>query len=242
MLRASISTATFTVTVASALLSSDRIAATSLRLSGLLLSAAPRTRTFLGRAQTHQQGRLFCLNSNGTGTSIGIRHLSSMASPSSGEQSATTRAPPAGYRVHREGTTEILTHDGSDASAAADAELTSAGQKKKQVFINPIQEFNRDISIVALRAWSELVAEEKREARSKKQQRNNGKPKDTNKQKRLQEDEGEPSSKRRKVQDVEVGGVLQMGNLWCSLRRAHAFLSAVIRARMARQLLLSTRQ
>lgn len=67
--------------------------------------------------------------------------------------------PPEGYIVHREASTEILVRD--------------AGAKT--VFINPIQEFNRDISIVALTAWAKLVDREKRESfvrRRSKQQAN----------------------------------------------------------------------
>ena len=58
---------------------------------------------------------------------------------------------PAGYTVHRESTTEIL---------------VPAGQG---VFINPIQEFNRDISIAAIGAWSAIFDCEKRAAWDKKQ-------------------------------------------------------------------------
>ena len=64
---------------------------------------------------------------------------------------ASTRAAPAGYKVHRESTTEILVKSES-----------------KEVFINPIQEFNRDLSVLALGAWSSIFAQEKQKILDKK--------------------------------------------------------------------------
>jgi len=60
-------------------------------------------------------------------------------------QSSTTtqKEVPAGYTVHREASAEVLLAEGRD------------------VFINPIQEFNRDLSTLTIRTWSELANEEK---------------------------------------------------------------------------------
>jgi tRNA (guanine26-N2/guanine27-N2)-dimethyltransferase len=40
--------------------------------------------------------------------------------------------------------------------------------KTNEVFYNPIQEFNRDMSIAAIRTWSELFMQEKRTRLEKK--------------------------------------------------------------------------
>lgn len=62
------------------------------------------------------------------------------------------REPPEGYRVHRESTTEIL----------VPSNTPKEGQSaRSQVFINPIQEFNRDLSVLALQTWSDILALEK---------------------------------------------------------------------------------
>ena len=81
--------------------------------------------------------------------------------------------PPAGYTVHRESTTEILV-------AAKDS-----ANSRSQVFINPIQEFNRDLSVLALRAWSNLLAAEKRQTNSK---RRAGKQERANKKRKRDQD------------------------------------------------------
>lgn len=59
---------------------------------------------------------------------------------------------PAGYTVHREASAEVLLAEGRD------------------VFINPIQEFNRDLSTLAIRTWSELANEQKRAKWERKKQ------------------------------------------------------------------------
>lgn len=44
---------------------------------------------------------------------------------------------PAGFKLHTENTTRILLPDNNEA------------------FLNPVQEFNRDLSIACIRVWSE---------------------------------------------------------------------------------------
>jgi tRNA (guanine26-N2/guanine27-N2)-dimethyltransferase len=63
---------------------------------------------------------------------------------------SSTKQVPAGYTVHREASAEVLLAEGRD------------------VFINPIQEFNRDLSSLTIRTWSELIDEEKRAAWERK--------------------------------------------------------------------------
>lgn len=156
-----------------------------------------------------------------------------MASPS-----ATAKSAPPGFSVHREGKAEILLlaetehetpsssskkkqnnagggADDKDAAGGPSASdprslLLGAGERK-QVFINPIQEFNRDVSVVAIRAWSEIFDAEKAEQWERKR-KGKGKGKGMGKgkgkhaaqqQEEKEEEEDDRSShnrnKRRKV-------------------------------------------
>lgn len=72
--------------------------------------------------------------------------------PGVSASSSSSKEVPAGYTVHREGTAEVLLAEGRD------------------VFINPIQEFNRDLSTLAIRTWSEIVNDEKRKKWERKKQ------------------------------------------------------------------------
>lgn len=77
-----------------------------------------------------------------------------MASPSVSETAKIEI--PAGYRMHTENTSHIL--------LASD-----------EAFLNPVQEFNRDLSVACIRVWSEelnRVKEEKwRKAQAKKSEK-----------------------------------------------------------------------
>lgn len=46
--------------------------------------------------------------------------------------------------------------------------------KGNEVFYNPVQEFNRDMSIAAIRTWSEMYLAEKRERLERKKARVQG--------------------------------------------------------------------
>lgn len=47
--------------------------------------------------------------------------------------------------------------------------------KKNEVFYNPVQQFNRDMSIAAIRTWSEIFNKEKAERMEKKLAKAKGK-------------------------------------------------------------------
>ena len=63
---------------------------------------------------------------------------------------APTNAPD-GYIVHTEGTTSILFKAPPGAKSSAATESTASAV----VFLNPVQQYNRDLSVVAIRTWSE---------------------------------------------------------------------------------------
>ncbi|GAA5859268.1 hypothetical protein JCM8547_008947 [Rhodosporidiobolus lusitaniae] len=80
------------------------------------------------------------------------------ADGSSSDATANKPAPP-GFIVHRESSTSILFAVSSPASTSAPVGPdmpTSA-----PVFLNPVQEYNRDLSVVAIRSWSEIWNREK---------------------------------------------------------------------------------
>lgn len=78
-------------------------------------------------------GRPLCLQNQ---RKLGYRLLAHMA----------TEAPitvPEGFTLHTENTSHILLPPGN------------------QAFLNPVQEFNRDLSVACIRTWSEMLNEEK---------------------------------------------------------------------------------
>lgn len=101
-----------------------------------------------------------------------------------------SRAVPQGYTIHKESTTEILLPDGNQTG-------------QKQVFINPIQEFNRDISVLAIQTWSELVAAEKQAVAERKRANKAASSQGSNGKKRKiaqsQEEEGNDSQEEAEV-------------------------------------------
>jgi tRNA (guanine26-N2/guanine27-N2)-dimethyltransferase len=52
-------------------------------------------------------------------------------------------AIPEGFTIHTENTTHVLL------------------QSSKDAFLNPVQEFNRDLSVACISVWSELLSSEK---------------------------------------------------------------------------------
>ncbi|KAM0787302.1 hypothetical protein ACM66B_007078 [Microbotryomycetes sp. NB124-2] len=81
-----------------------------------------------------------------------VEPQSAQASPSS----SSLPAPPPGFVAYTEATTSIL-------FAAPKDSVSTSGDKQSQapVFLNPVQEYNRDLSVVAIRAWSERRQKDK---------------------------------------------------------------------------------
>ncbi|KIY72133.1 N2,N2-dimethylguanosine tRNA methyltransferase [Cylindrobasidium torrendii FP15055 ss-10] len=80
----------------------------------------------------------------------------------------TAKTVPEGFKLHEENSTSILV----------------AGE----AFLNPVQEFNRDLSVACITAWSELFNAEKEETWKKS----------------LQRQAGRKSNKKRKVDEVKT--------------------------------------
>ena len=79
---------------------------------------------------------------------------------------------PQGYTLHTENTTRILL------------------PPENQAFLNPVQEFNRDLSVACIRTWTELVNGEK-EAKWRR-----------NQEKRAKQAERKPKAKRAKSEHI----------------------------------------
>ncbi|TNY20305.1 N2,N2-dimethylguanosine tRNA methyltransferase [Rhodotorula diobovata] len=110
------------------------------------------------------------------------------------DQAADTPAVPEGFVPYTESTTSIL-------FAAPPSSSSQAGSAP--VFLNPVQQYNRDLSVVAIRTWSEARQREKRAfweeglRRKRERKRAGGAGAD-----------GKGKGKKRKAQDgegVEVG-------------------------------------
>lgn len=98
---------------------------------------------------------------------------------------SSTKQVPPGFTVHREASAEVLLADGRD------------------VFINPIQEFNRDLSSLVIRTWSEVVNEERRAVWERKRQAGIAK-----KGKKRKHDE---NGEQEQVDDAAVSSVAEVG-------------------------------
>ncbi|KAG8987630.1 RNA methyltransferase tRNA(m5U54)methyltransferase [Tulasnella sp. 427] len=106
--------------------------------------------------------------------------------------STSTLPIPPGFKLHTENTAQILLPDAADA------------------FLNPVQEFNRDLSVACIRTWSEDMNAKRKaiweaKLRSRKDEASGG-GKGKGKAKRLVEnvdDSGEPESKKAKL-DVGI--------------------------------------
>jgi tRNA (guanine26-N2/guanine27-N2)-dimethyltransferase len=79
--------------------------------------------------------------------------------------------PPPGYQAHQEASTQILIK----------LEQQEQQQQPSEAFINPVQEYNRDLSISAIKAWSSIRNQELLEKKSNKHAKNQRKKNNNNK-------------------------------------------------------------
>ncbi|EGF98457.1 uncharacterized protein MELLADRAFT_113527 [Melampsora larici-populina 98AG31] len=108
--------------------------------------------------------------------------------------STTTPTPTPGFTSHQESTTTILIPTSANST------------ETPEVFINPVQEYNRDLSIAAIRAWSSIRDDEfiaRRNAkltRSKKPTRGKGKL-ESNSKRALIPDQSETNSSEIPIEE-----------------------------------------
>lgn len=135
---------------------------------------------------------------------------------------------PPGYSILKESTTSIL---------MPDTPTTSKGRpssQRKEVFLNPVQEYNRDLSVVALRIFSERFANEKAQRMLRKAERTAAKAgkKEKGKGKEAEtHEEGGGDGKRRKVENGGgdaagnlEGGAVEVGAVWLYM---HLYIASV---------------
>ncbi|PYH78692.1 N2,N2-dimethylguanosine tRNA methyltransferase [Aspergillus uvarum CBS 121591] len=91
------------------------------------------------------------------------------------------------FRAVKEGKAYILNPPSQDAASKATRKDLKADDESQSVFYNPIQQFNRDLSVLAIRAFGEHVVAVKKQKAEKRRQR-------------LAES-GETKSKKRKRED-----------------------------------------
>lgn len=81
------------------------------------------------------------------------------------------------YNVIKEGLAHILNPRAQEAASKGTRRDLTDSDESQSVFYNPIQQFNRDLSVLAIRAYSEHVADVKRQKadqKSKRRPSNNG--------------------------------------------------------------------
>ena len=93
-----------------------------------------------------------------------IRLFAPFAKPTLARMASTTPKikpgeVPAGYKAHTESSTTILVPDSNTA------------------FLNPVQQYNRDLSIAVIRSWNEMRIEEAVAKQENKKQKGKGKGK-----------------------------------------------------------------
>jgi len=93
-----------------------------------------------------------------------IRSFATFKSPLPARMASTTPKikpgeVPAGYKAHTESSTTILVPDSNTA------------------FLNPVQQYNRDLSIAVIRSWNEMRIEEAVAKQENKKQKGKGKGK-----------------------------------------------------------------
>lgn len=64
--------------------------------------------------------------------------------------------------------------DISQYNTVTEGQATILFPKKNEVFYNPVQQFNRDMSIAAIRTWSEIFNQEKTDRMQKKLEKAKG--------------------------------------------------------------------
>ncbi|GAA5841022.1 hypothetical protein JCM3766R1_006639 [Sporobolomyces carnicolor] len=125
--------------------------------------------------------------------------------PATVDASASTdqvKPAPEGFVVHTESTTSILfASPDSSASSFSTVEPTSAAGPAP-VFLNPVQEYNRDLSVVAIRSWSEVRQREKRKVWEENLKKRREKKR--SKEAAAGAETSEAAGKKRKAEDGSV--------------------------------------
>ncbi|OQE21746.1 hypothetical protein PENSTE_c011G00177 [Penicillium steckii] len=107
------------------------------------------------------------------------------------------------YNVIREGKAHILNPPSQEAASKATRRDLKTEDESQSVFYNPIQQFNRDLSVLAIRAFSEHVVDLKKQKQDAKAKRRNNANTNSKGQKRKREDEEVQSTSKKGEFDTE---------------------------------------
>lgn len=107
------------------------------------------------------------------------------------------------YKAVKEGLASILTPPTQSKIQAKDDRPERPDHEVQSVFYNPIQQFNRDLSVLAIRAFGEHVLASKKQKAEKRKQRTAGNKKGT-KRKRGEENSQEEKQEAEGVQEIKV--------------------------------------
>ncbi|ODM17114.1 hypothetical protein SI65_07513 [Aspergillus cristatus] len=107
------------------------------------------------------------------------------------------------YKAVKEGLASILTPPTQSKTQAKDDRPERPDHEVQSVFYNPIQQFNRDLSVLAIRAFGEHVLASKKQKAEKRKQRAAGNKKGT-KRKRGEENSQEEKQEAEGVQENKV--------------------------------------
>ncbi|KAJ5772022.1 hypothetical protein N7520_002551 [Penicillium odoratum] len=101
------------------------------------------------------------------------------------------------YNVIKEGLAHILNPPAQEAASKGTKKDLKAEDESQAVFYNPIQQFNRDLSVLAIRAFGEHTLELKQQKEAQKlKKRKAGNATDNDKKRKREDDAEEPASKR----------------------------------------------
>lgn len=129
-------------------------------------------------------------------------NTSKLSSDKSDPGMAETTSDGKTYTIVREGLAEILNPKQQRTNNGADS--AHGRHKVQDVFYNPIQQFNRDLSVLAIRAFGEdlaVIREAKQKKRPDKRARGDFQGQ---KRKRAVEDNGVSSSRKRELEDGAI--------------------------------------
>ncbi|KAL4780489.1 S-adenosyl-L-methionine-dependent methyltransferase [Aspergillus varians] len=110
------------------------------------------------------------------------------------------------YRVIREGRACILKPPAETAATQATRRDLRPEDESQTVFYNPIQQFNRDLTVLALRVYGEHVMARNRQKNEKRKSKTQGSAGGRNKKRKLENEGDEEIKEQHSKQDNEVKG------------------------------------
>ncbi|KAJ5692046.1 hypothetical protein N7462_001469 [Penicillium macrosclerotiorum] len=108
------------------------------------------------------------------------------------------------YNVVKEGLAHILNPPAQEAASKGTKKDLKADDESQSVFYNPIQQFNRDLSVLAIRAYSEHAADLRRQRTEQKQKkRNSGNDVAKGKKRKREDDSDDPAPRPAVEGEIE---------------------------------------